>query len=311
MKRKIVKIIKRILGLNSYEELELRTIQYHYRLKYGPLIYKKKYTTEDLIKVMKDMGMTRGSNVFIHSKWDEMYNYQGDENEFINAILKIIGKEGTLIMPAFPLKRKNKLFNVRKTVTSAGLLAEAFRKYPGVKRSENIQHSVCAYGPQADFLLADHNKGDNPWDENSPYYKLSAINTLVFSIGLRQYYIGTMVHCVEGILMKENDYYRSFFEKEKTNHEYIDATGDLKSYYSYDLNYDDRRRVSKHFGARIMTNKYFDKSYYVFRRLSNIKISMYKASYVIPRMIELGRKGVDIYKKPSKRGYKFANNDIK
>lgn len=305
MNRKIVKCIKKVLGLNSYEELELRTIQYHYRLKYGPYLFKKKYTSEDLINTMKDMGMKRGSNVFIHSKWDEMYNYIGNEIDFINAILEVIGEEGTLIMPAFPLKRKNKLFNVRTSVTSAGLLAEAFRKYPGVKRSENIQHSVCAYGPQADSLLSEHNKGDNPWDEKSPYYKLASLNTLVFSVGLRKYYIGTMVHCVEGVLMKKIDYYRSFFEADKTCHEYYDSEGNLKSYYSYDLNYNDRRRVSKHFGAHIMTLKYFDKSCCEFRKLSNLRISMYKADYVIPRMIELGKRGIDIYKRPSKRGYCF------
>lgn len=304
MKRSVVRIIKKLLGLNTYEELELRTIQYHYRLLYGPYLYKKHYSTEELINVMKSMGMKRGSNVFIHSKWDEMYNYKGDELEFIKAILEVIGEEGTLIMPAFPLIRKKKPFNVRKSVTAAGLLAEAFRKYPGVKRSENIQHSVCAYGPMADYLLSEHNESENPWDEKSPYFKLAAIDALVFSIGLRKYYIGTMVHCVEGVLMKSNDYYRSFFEKEKKRHDYIDYEGNEKSYYSYDMNLSNRR-VSKHFGARIMTNKYFDKACCSFSKLSNVKISMYKASYVIPRMIELGKKGIDIYKNPSKRGYKF------
>lgn len=304
MKRKLVHIAKRLLGLKSYEELELRTIQYHYRLLLGPYFYKKKYDTDELISIMRNMGMTRGSNVFIHSKWDEMYNYNGDEIELIEAILNVIGENGTLIMPAFPIKRKNKLFDIKRTITSAGLLPEAFRKYPGVKRSINVQHSVCAIGLKADYLLSEHHEGDNCWDEKSPYYKLSKINTLVFSIGLRKYYIGAMVHCVEGVLMKSINYYRDFFLKEKDRIEYIDENGECKCYYSFSLN-PNNRRISKHFGARIMTKRYFKKESCRFAKISNLKVSMYKADYVIPRMIELGQKGIDIYKKPSKKNYKF------
>ena len=300
----LIKIIKKILGLHSYEELELRTIQYHYRLIYGPFLYRKKFTTRDLIEVMKDMGMKEGSNVFIHSKWDEMYNYLGNESEFIDAIIKVIGEKGTLIMPAFPLVRKNKVFNVKRTITFAGLLPEAFRKYPNVKRSINVQHSVCALGFQADYLLNEHHMGDNCWDEKSPYYKLADLNTLVFSIGLRQYYIGAMVHCVEGVLMKSILYYRDFFKKDKEKHDYIDYDGITKTYYCYDLDHSNRR-ISKHFGARVMTKKYFNKDFYKFRKISNVKVSMYRADKVIPRMIELGKKGIDIYKLPRKRGYKF------
>ncbi|MGN0066833.1 MAG: AAC(3) family N-acetyltransferase [Bacteroides sp.] len=304
LRKKIISIAKKLLGLRQYEELELRTLLYRYRLIYGPLIYKKRFTTQELVCAMKDMGMTKGSNVFIHSKWDEMYNYDGNENELIESILDVIGSEGTLIMPAFPLIRKKKIFNVKRTVTAAGLLPEAFRKYPGVVRSINIQHSICAIGANADYLISEHHKGDNCWDEKSPYYKLADLDTLVFSIGLRKYYIGAMVHCVEGILMKSIPYYRDFFMKEKNDHFYIDSDGETKSYKAFDLDYSNRR-ISKHFGARIMTTRYFSKDYYEFRKLSNVKISMYKANLVIPKMIELGKKGIDIYKSPSKKGYKF------
>lgn len=304
IKRKIVHIIKKILGLSSYEELELRTIQYHYRLLYGPYIYKRKYSTDELVEVMKSMGMSSGSNVFIHCRWDEMYNYNGNEVELIDAILKVIGPEGTLIMPAFPLHRKNKPFNIKKTVTAAGMLAETFRKYPGVMRSINCQHSVCALGKEAEYLTCEHYMGENCWDEKSPYYKLASINALVFSIGLRKYYIGTMVHCVEGTLMKKIPYYQSFFKENKSEHQYVDYDGITKTYMAYDLDHT-HRRVSKHFGARIMTVKYFSKDACCFNKLSNVKISMYRADYVIPRMIELGEHGIDIYKSPSKKGYYF------
>lgn len=54
------------------------------------------------------MGMKNGSNIFIHSTWDEMYNYNGSEENLIDAILEVIGPEGTLIMPACPYYVKGK-----------------------------------------------------------------------------------------------------------------------------------------------------------------------------------------------------------
>lgn len=113
-----------------------------------------------------------------------------------------------------------------------------------------------------------------------------------------------MVHCVEGVLMKSILYYRDFFKKDKEKHDYIDYDGITKTYYCYDLDHSNRR-ISKHFGARVMTKKYFNKDFYKFRKISNVKVSMYRADKVIPRMIELGKKGIDIYKRPRKRGYKF------
>lgn len=181
--------------------------------------------------------MKNGSNIFIHSTWDEMYNYNGSEENLIDAILEVIGPEGTLIMPALPLLRKGKIFDVKKSITGAGTLAETFRRYPGVKRSINVQHSVCALGPQSDFLLKEHHLGESCWDEKSPYFRLSQIDALVFTLGLRRYYIGTMLHCVESVLRKSYPYYSSFYTREPVKHEYIDYDGEHKYYYCYDNRY--------------------------------------------------------------------------
>ncbi len=94
-------------------------------------------------------------------------------------------------MPAYPLLRnENSIFDVRNTPTGAGLIAEEFRHYPGVKRSLNRQHSVCALGPMSDFLLGEHHLSKTCWDEKSPYYKLGEINAIVFTLGLGKVFVG-------------------------------------------------------------------------------------------------------------------------
>ena len=117
----------------------------------------KKYSTDELINVLKSLGIRKGSRLFIHSSWDQFYNYQGNQIEMIEALIDEIGPKGTLAMPAIPINLgPNKIFDVRKTPSSAGYLTEIFRRYPSVKRSINLMHSVCAIGPHADHLIKDH-----------------------------------------------------------------------------------------------------------------------------------------------------------
>ncbi|QQO57118.1 MAG: hypothetical protein N838_30975 [Thiohalocapsa sp. PB-PSB1] len=39
-------------------------------------------------------------------------------------------------------------------------MTEAFRRYPGVSGSINLNHSVCAIGPNADSLTRDHQRSE-------------------------------------------------------------------------------------------------------------------------------------------------------
>lgn len=275
----------------------LKATRNRYKRKLYKRIFHKKYTADDLIAIMCRMGMQRGSNVFIHSSWDEFYNYVGTPEELIHKILHTIGSEGTLIMPAYPfLRKEDSIFDLKRTPTAAGLLPEIFRTMEGVKRSINRQHSVCAIGPQSDYLLCDHINSETCWDEHSPYYKLKDVHALVFNLGLGMYHVGTIMHCVESILWKRSDYFSQFFGK-KVKYEYRDFEGNVNTdtYYTspdgFVKKYTER-------GHRKFQKKYFDSRCSMRFRLSNLTINVYDAFYVINRMIELGESGITYLIKP-------------
>ena len=192
----------------------------------GSIIYHKKYNADDIVRVMQDMGMKKGSVVCIHAAMKEFYNYRGTALDLIDRILNVITPEGTLLMPAYPKREcmfdDSFVFDVNNTPTSAGFLAETFRKYPGVLRSINVQHSVCAWGKYAEWLIQDHHKGVNCWDEHSPWYRMTQLDALVFTLGLPASYIGTFDHCVEGLLYKEHPYWKQFLTKTYTFRYYND-----------------------------------------------------------------------------------------
>ncbi len=295
--------LRKILGIPPNEGLSLESLILTWRLRIGRHFFKKQYSAHDVVEAMMSMGMKEGSVVFIQSRWAEFYNCISDPEDLIDDILEVIGPEGTLGMACMPLMLEGKTFNVKKTPTNAGFLAEAFRRYKGVKRSINIQHSVCALGPKADYLVSEHYLSETPWDKKSPYYRLSEVNALVFGLGLGKYWIGTIIHCVDSLLKDEVPYYHDMFYTEKTEYKYIDYDGEEKSYWCYDMPLTGpKKRIGSYILNRRLAKKFSSRK---FKQVSNLQMTCYDAKDVVTTVVALGRKGIDSYWTPSKRGYKF------
>lgn len=299
--RSFQSVVKKSLGIQQSMSLSKESIRSVVNNKWQRLFYKNKYGTEELIAKFKELGMKEGSCVFIHSSWNSFFNYTGNPKELIDSILDVVGPNGTLAMPSFPFYM-DKPFDLRKSITGAGLLAEMFRRYPGVKRSINVQHSVCAIGPLSDYLLSEHHLCDTCWDEKSPYYKLSKVNALIFCIGVGYSYMTTSYHCVESINNGVVPYYTDFFAKEKTTHSYIDYDGIKKEYQCYDLKANRRFMLLP---EKWFIYKHFSHEDYKMSRISNLTLLVYNGGSYIPRVIALGKRGIDAYRSPSKKEYKF------
>ena len=269
------------------------------RRKIEKKIYRKKYSTEDIIALMKTMGLKKGATVFVHSSWDEFYNYTGSITDFIDAILEEIGNEGTLAMPSYPFLRKpDSIFKIKSTPTAAGWIAEEFRNYPNVKRS-TAWDSVCAVGPKSDYLLGEHQYSVTSWDEKTPYYKLGEINALIFAFGLGKSFTGTSWHCARSILKDEVPFFQSFFKiKKSIQIQLEDGSVITKEYFVPDNTFP-RNSYS---AVLNIEKKYFDKSKYIQKKISNLTVNIHDAHYLIHRVIELGRAGITQYKPtPSKK----------
>lgn len=292
--------LKRALGIENFESFKKKQ-----KRKISRFFYKKKFNADQLINVMKTMGMKNGSVVFIHSSMTEFFNYKGTAQELIDKIIEVIGQEGTLMMPAYPkIAKSNKEidFDVLNSVSGAGYLTEVFRKYPGVKRSINIQHSVCAYGKLADYFTSEHHLSVTTWDEFSPYYKMSHLKTLVFSFGL-PYFLGTMIHCTESILRTKYKYFQLFFTKE-IEYKYIDEQGNIGK-HRY-LTHDIARKRSK----KKIIKKYFDKEQFNKIKLSNLNIEMVEAEYTLSLYLNLAKRGITMYSVPPPKQYLDKNGSF-
>lgn len=111
--------------------------------------------------------------------------------EISQALMDAVGSEGTLAMPSFPRRRKIDeymaafpVFDVRRTPTQAGLVAEVFRRMPGTVRSLHPWASVAARGPLAQWIVADHQRDVNPFAPSSPFARMLEKDVLVLGLGV-------------------------------------------------------------------------------------------------------------------------------
>lgn len=289
-------VLKKLTGIKDFSLLRKNIHK-----QWGKLVYHQTYSADDLVRVMCSLGMQQGSVVCIHASMKEFYNYQGSAEELIEKIQNVITPEGTLLMPAYPnpeiQQNSTYIFNVTRDKTAAGYLAETFRKSKNVKRSINVQHSVCAWGKHADWLLNDHAHCVNCWDENSPWYRMTTLNAMVFTLGLGEHYIGTFDHCVEALLYKEYPYWKQFFTKNKT-YRYYTPQGQVKEYQCIEGELERRtheRTLIRHFSPSI----------YRKTKLSNLLIKVFESKPCLDIMLDLGRKGITMYYVPSPKKYKF------
>ena len=104
-----------------------------------------------------DLGVTPGRTLWVQSSWNEFYNVPLRPSEMIDLLRDLLGPGGTLAMPAFPIDQNpDKVFLVDRAPVYTGLLCEVFRRTPDMRRSIHLSSSVCAVGPNADFLVRDH-----------------------------------------------------------------------------------------------------------------------------------------------------------
>jgi aminoglycoside 3-N-acetyltransferase len=178
-------------------------------------VYREKYDTLFFLKFIEDLGIKSGDTVFFSSSWDEFYNYSDDIKTLIESLKDFLGEKGNLVMPSNTSFFENgHTFDLQKTPTNAGLIAELFRRFPGVKRSIHLNSSVCIYGPKANFYIKDHEKSLTAWDTNSPYNKLYEENAKILTLGCGFFFsMGTPWHCVDSIMYKKNEKFKEIYDK--------------------------------------------------------------------------------------------------
>lgn len=290
--RSIVKrIAQKVLGQGNVRDF-VRTR----RLWLDRKIYRRPIEVAELRQRLIDLGVTRGRTVWVQSSWNEFYNVPMKPSEVIDLLRELIGPEGTLAMPAFPIDQDaSKLFMVDRAPVYTGLLCEVFRRVPGVQRSIHLTSSVCAVGPHADFLIRDHHRTMMTWGKESPFCRLMDVDARMLGLGATFNFM-TPLHAVECLLYDEIPFFHQVFDGtiryrwkrasgETGEHEFLNRRGDIRP-----------QLLRRHFGPNICNET----------KLSNLKMMAADAKPFIEHAVALGRKGITMYIEPVPRKELFV-----
>ena len=119
---------------------------------------------------MRQVGLTRGDVVEAHSSLSSLGWVEGGAATVVDALMNVVGEEGTLLMSAYPVSKllslteKEKARGILARVqifgeaydgpTGMGEIADEFRRRPGTVLGTGI-HRVCAWGHNAEL----HSRG--------------------------------------------------------------------------------------------------------------------------------------------------------
>jgi len=284
-------LARRLLGRS-----DLGSFVREQRLRLAKKIYRRPVAVADLRQGLIDLGVTPGRTLWVQSSWNEFYNVPLRPSEMIEMLLDLLGPAGTLAMPAFPIDQNpDKVFLVDKAPVYTGLLCEVFRRLPDVRRSIHLGSSVCAIGPQADFLIRDHHLTLLPWGPQSPFCRLAELDARMLGLGAGFEYM-TPLHAAECLLYDEVPFFRRVFDGtikyrwkrasgETGEHEFLRRIGDIRP-----------KRLRRHFGPDICTEA----------RISNLRMLAADARPFIERAVTLGRQGITMYIEPVPRPELFV-----
>jgi len=127
-------------------------------------------TQEDIEKGLRQLGLGQGNAVEVHGSLSSFGKVQGGAATVVDALMNVVGEDGTLVMSAYlvssalPLTEEEKsrgiTWKVRRLKqdsngkTGMGAIADEFRRRSDVVCGTGL-HRVCAWGHDAQL----HSKG--------------------------------------------------------------------------------------------------------------------------------------------------------
>lgn len=133
------------------------------------------------------LGIRPGDTVLMHVSYRSLGGIDGGPGAFFSAFMELLGKDGTLILPALSyldVTEDSPEFDLAKTPSCVGYLPEFFRtQVPGVIRSMHPTHSCCLLGSRAAELSADHELDDTPVGPHSPFARLPQLGGKILMLG--------------------------------------------------------------------------------------------------------------------------------
>ena len=143
-------------------------------------------TASEIKNSLRELGVQAGDVVLVQSAMRTMGYVEGGAKSVVDALLELLGPNGTLVVPAFTFAHEaeeDPIVDPAADHSEMGIITETARLYPDARRSTAFRHSVAAIGRRAQ-VLAENAPELSPFDLRSSFGVMAALNTQVILLGV-------------------------------------------------------------------------------------------------------------------------------
>ena len=171
---------------------------------------EKVWTKEDLIRDLKEGGVPAGSLLHLKVSMKAIGKIEGGAQTLLDALLKVVGAEGTLVIDSFissyplPLNEEDaKKISTEDSPSYAGALANVMIQHPKAVRSKHPIQKFTAIGKLAHELMDNHLPQSGGYEVLDRMAQMGALN---LSVGRNTVGVGTTHVAIEkcGFSKKES-----------------------------------------------------------------------------------------------------------
>jgi aminoglycoside 3-N-acetyltransferase len=152
---------------------------------------------KDLLNGFEKTNVKKGGTIVVHTSYKSLGGVEGGVDTVINAMLELVGRNGTVLFPAFNFQSwtETHYFDVMETPSKMGMITEQARLKPDAKRTPHPIYSFSALGACAEeFSKTEDVEAYGP---NSVFALFHKLNATIISIGLDFNNSFSMHHYIE------------------------------------------------------------------------------------------------------------------
>lgn len=207
-------IVSKLFEVSPYPELFARKIYYSFfreRAKIKKANGAKHYSQNaisnveiiKLVEHLKELGIHEGDLLIVHSSAYGLNMLNCRENVILDELINLVGKNGTIVFPAFPdesrLKERDgiKIYDCARSVAWTGMLPNLLLRKKGSIRSQFPYNPLVAYGTLAEDMMKDNSDEIYAHGPRSAWGYCVEHHAKILFLGLPAYHSCTILHTIE------------------------------------------------------------------------------------------------------------------
>jgi aminoglycoside 3-N-acetyltransferase len=164
---------------------------------------------ENLVGGFRSLGVDSGDTLLVHSSYKSFGGVDGGPQTVIDALLEVLGEEGTLLMPTFNFDFcKGADWDVRETPSQMGFMTNLVRTDPRAKRVFHPIYSFAVIGKYAEDF--GNLRYKSSYAKISAFGKLRELDGKIMVVGLSYNDSMTFFHHIEEMEGVDYRYLKDF-----------------------------------------------------------------------------------------------------